>query len=93
VSEYDLIVAAIATWYLSYVITAQTGPFLIFEKLRQSKAGGLFSCIYCTSPYVAGGIYAAMRCTSWGITLAQILAIAGAALMLRSYTGAGMHDV
>lgn len=90
----DLIVAALATWYISYIVTAQNGPFLIFARLRRVKQfGGLFSCIYCTSPYVAGGIYVVMRYTSWGAIPAQILAIAGAALMLRAYTGAGIHDV
>jgi hypothetical protein len=90
VTVYDLGVAVLATWYISYILTAQKGPFLILERLR-NRFGGLLDCIYCIAPYVAAGIVLLMRNTSWGTPVVQVFAIAGGALMLRSYTGAGLH--
>ena len=90
-TPHDFIVAILATWYIAYILTAQSGPFLVLERIR-NRVGGAFECIYCISPYVAAVVFAAIQHTSWGIDVAQIFAIAGAALMLRSYTGAGLHD-
>jgi hypothetical protein len=90
-NQYNLIVAIFATWYLSYILTAQSGPFLILERIR-NRVGGALNCIYCTSPYVAAIVWLGIQHTTWGIDVAQIFAIAGAGLMLRSYTGAGLHD-
>jgi hypothetical protein len=92
-SEFDFIIYALATWYISYIITAQSGPFDILEKMRQ-RMGGLLSCIYCVAPYVAGIVYVVARNNeSIGYPLVVIFAIAGLSLMLRSYTGAGLHGL
>jgi hypothetical protein len=88
----DFIVAILSTWYISYILTAQTGPFLILEKVRD-RAGGVFDCIYCIAPYVAGIVWLVMQYIEQGNDIAQVFAIAGGALMLRSYTGVGLHDV
>lgn len=88
----DFIIYATATWYLSYVITAQDGPFSILEKMRQ-RMGGLLSCIYCIAPYIAGIVYVVSRHEEVGYPLVCIFAIAGFSLMLRSYTGAGLHGL
>ena len=89
----DFISHVLATWYLSYILTAQNGPFLILARLREvSMFKGLLSCIYCVAPYVALGVYLAAKNGSLGAPGVRILAIAGGALMARSFTGAGMHD-
>ncbi len=91
--EFDFLIYASATWYLSYVITAQSGPFSILEKMRQ-RMGGLLSCIYCIAPYIAGIVYVVARHNeSIGYPLVCIFAVAGFAMMLRSYTGAGLHGL
>jgi hypothetical protein len=93
-TEFEFIMFAMATWYLSYIITAQNGPFSILEMLRErthQRMGGLLSCIYCVAPYIAGLVYVVSRNAEIGYPLVRVLAIAGFALMLRSYSGAGLH--
>ena len=86
----DLIIMAIATWRLSHMLTKEEGPYGVFLIARK-KLGGALNCIYCLSVWVG------MFCTAlWYFNLMLIiypLAISGLAMMLRSYTGAGMHDV
>lgn len=92
-SPFDFLVSALATWYLAYVISAQSGPLRLFERLRRvGQLHELLSCIYCLSVWVAGGVYLVMVHTDvqW---LVYIPAVAGAALMLRSYTGSGMNGL
>lgn len=82
---------SLAVWRISILFTAEAGPFNVFKKLRSLKMGGLFDCIYCTSMYVG---FFAMLLYLWDMDRVLIpFALSGAALMLRSYTGAGLHDV
>jgi hypothetical protein len=84
----------LATWYIAYILTAQNGPFSILARLRALPVlHDLLQCIYCAAPYVAVGVYAVGGHEGMGYPIIQVIAIAGAALMLRSYTGAGMRDV
>lgn len=86
----DLAVIAIATWRLAYMISSESGPWNIFVWLRQRLAlGGLTSCIMCLSVWVGAAMLAlhlAVPIMTWA------LAASGLALMLRSYTGVGLHD-
>jgi len=91
VSPFELVTLALATWYLSYIITVQDGPFLVLKKARD-KWGGALKCIYCLAPYVAAAMYVVSRNNQYGLPIVQVVAIAGGALMLRAYTGAGLHD-
>jgi hypothetical protein len=83
----DLLILAIATWRVSYLVTREDAPFQLAAKFRaRFPLGGLTECIYCTSVWVAAALY-----LLW-LTPAQpvvtIIAVSGAALMLGSYTGA-----
>ena len=86
----DIILLSAAVWYISYSLTALEGPFNIFVKLRALKLGGLFDCIYCTSFWV--GFMAIWFWLGGFEALLYPLGLAGLAMMLRSYTGAGLHD-
>lgn len=89
---FDFLLLSCATWYISYVITAQDGPLGLLLRLRQTKGlQGVTSCIYCVTPYVAFTMYGMMIHS--GEVVVYGFAIAGASLMLRSYTGAGVHGV
>jgi hypothetical protein len=90
-SPLDLLRIALATWYISHAVTALSGPLRLFTRLRGvSPLSGLLSCIYCLSIWVALGLYIIMQHDS-GHYLIDPFAVAGAALMLRSYSGAGVY--
>lgn len=82
-----LIILALATWRLSYLMASESAPFQLMTKLRErTTVGGLLTCIYCSSIWAA-----LIVLVLWFTPLAvvvYILAISGAALMLGSYTGA-----
>ena len=79
-----------AVWRISYALTAEDGPKKVFVKLRALQMGGLFDCIYCVSIYV--GFFAVLLWL-WGIeAILYPFGLSGLAMMLRSYTGAGLHD-
>jgi hypothetical protein len=83
-------ILALAVWRISYALTAEDGPMNIFIKLRSLKLGGLFDCIYCTSIWV--GFIAIWLWLGHFEALLYPFALSGLAMMLRSYTGAGIHD-
>ena len=83
---FDLLIIVLATWRVSYLVTREDAPFRLAAKLRaRFPLGGLTTCIYCVSVWVAAGLY-----LLW-LTPAQVivtmLAISGGALMLASYSG------
>lgn len=84
------LILASAVWYISYALTALEGPLNSFVKLRSLKLGGLFDCIYCTSVWV--GFFAIWLWLGGFESLLYPFALAGWAMMLRSYTGAGLSD-
>ena len=93
-SPFDLLVSALATWYIAYVISAHSGPLRLLERLRRVEPLQEFlSCIYCLSIWVALTVYLVMSYPDYHRPLVEVPAIAGAALMLRAYTGAGLHGL
>lgn len=86
----DLVLLAFASWSLASMISNENGPWHMFERFRTAyPLGGLTACVYCTMRWVALFLFVIhlfIPAVTW------ILAISGAALMLRSYTGVG-HDV
>lgn len=79
----DLVLVALATWYLSYAITATHGPFRLFETLRKSiPHGGLLECPICLAPYVA----LILLLVPMGVVV-QALALAGAAMLMHGLAG------
>lgn len=88
---FDWLLLAVATWRLSYLLTGETGPFLFAQRLRELRPlTGVLSCIYCASVWVAAALWSVYQYEQLQ-PIVWILAISGAALMLRNYTGVGMH--
>lgn len=85
----DLLILALATLYIVVVITTKAGPFGVFRVLRERypDTSGLWHCVWCLAPYVGGILLALYLLVPYGIYPAYILAIAGAALAIRTYTG------
>jgi hypothetical protein len=87
----SILVLALATWRLSHMVTSESCPFGICEKLRlRLPMGGLMTCIYCFS--VWAGTLMLILWYSDLYPLVYILAISGLALAIRSYTGIGITD-
>lgn len=82
----DLLILALATWRVAYMITREHGPFRVFERLRAAyPLGGLTTCLYCLSVWVSAAFFLLYQA---GILWpAQLCAISGAAIMLYRYTG------
>lgn len=85
----SLLIIALATWYAAYVVTKSDGPGHIFAWLRKAlPLGGLTTCIVCASVWIAGALIIAWDSGQALRFFVYALAIAGAALMLGSYSGA-----
>lgn len=92
----DLLLLALSCWRLSYMLVKEDGPFRLFANLRTlilvnigHSTPNVFNCIMCMSVWVAALvllIYPFAPIVVWW------LSISGAALMLMSYTGVGIHD-
>lgn len=86
----DFLLLSIATWRLSYMIVKEDGPYNILTRFRaRFSLGGLTTCIYCLSVWIAALLYVVFI---YAAPIVYVLAVSGGALMLRSYTGAGVHD-
>lgn len=79
----DLVLIALATWYVAYAVTSTHGPFKIFETLRKSiPHGGLLDCPVCLSFWAA----LILLLVPMGIVV-QALALAGGAMLLHGLAG------
>lgn len=85
----DLLILALATWYISFIVTAPrfSGPFGVLAWLRARKSlEGVTSCIFCFAPWCMG-----LLLLIWHTPVAPVVIVfagAGGALMLASYSGA-----
>src|SRR5512147_1532763 len=78
---FDLLILALAAWEASYLVVFTTGPFRLFERFRVAfPLGGLTTCIYCTSVWMAAIAYALMLTPL--VPLVYVGAVAGGAMML-----------
>lgn len=85
----DLLVLALATWRLAYMFALESGPWRVFERIRQKlPMGGLMTCIYCLSVWMAALTY--VLWLTPGAALVWILAASGGAMLFWRQTG-GMH--
>ncbi len=85
ISGLDAIVLMLAVWRVSYLIVHEDAPFKIMARIRAiTTLGGLLSCIYCTSIWVA--LFALIL---WGYApvVIYVFALSGGALMMHRYTG------
>ena len=82
----EVLIIAVATWRLAYMLVREGGPTEGFTKFRaQHTVGGLLLCVKCTSFWVA-----ALMLALWLTPLrpvVYIFAISGAGLMLASWSG------
>lgn len=83
----DLLIIALATFYCAFAISATRGPWHVFEWLRgHLPLGGLTSCLVCLSPWLAALFYVLIFTPLY--VAVDVLAIAGASVLLWRYTGA-----
>lgn len=87
----DVLLIALATWRLAYLVTKEDAPFRLMARIRErTTLGGVLECTYCASVWMA-----ALTLALWFTPLAPVvvvLALSGAALMLASYTGVGHQN-
>lgn len=89
-SWLDWLILAVAAWRLSALLVEETGPWALLARLRTVPGlRGLLACIKCTSVWVAAILLAGVTLWPPAWWIARGLAVSGAALMLRTYTGVG----
>lgn len=82
----NLLILALATWRLAYMLTKERGPYKVFESLRhQAFFIHVLGCIHCTSVWLAVPLWILTLTPLWFVVYG--LAISGAALMLHRYVG------
>lgn len=86
ITPFDALILILATWRLSHLMVKDT----ITQSLRNRLKFGLWHCVYCFSIWSGAIILLLWLIGLYGVV--WILALSGGALMLRSYTGAGLHD-
>lgn len=83
---FDGLKLALATFYTAYALANTAGPFGIFAVLRvHLPLGGLMECLVCLSPWFAVVGYVLLQIGAGAIV--DILAIAGASVLVWRYTG------
>ena len=84
----DLLILAIATWRVAYLITKEDAPFKLMKRFRERHPDwGVFHCIYCASVWTAL-VLLIVWLIPYGQYVVTVFALSGAGLMLASYTGA-----
>jgi hypothetical protein len=83
----DLLILALATWWFTHAVVKTHGPFHIFERFRaRFPLGGLTTCMHCAAVWVALLLWLIWQTPAQPVV--YFPAVAGAALMLGTYTGA-----
>lgn len=79
-----LLILSCAVWYIAYAVTSTHGAFKMFERLRKLPHGGLLDCPVCLAFWVA---LIVVTLTLQRVDLVQVLAVAGASMLLHSACG------
>jgi hypothetical protein len=86
---YWLLVASLAVWRVSHLLTAEDGPWNIFVRLRalshSSFWTNLTGCFYCLSLWVAAPC-AFFLSSRWQERILLWMALSGAAILLERVT-------
>lgn len=83
----DLILLALATWRLSYLLVKEDAPFKLMKRFRERHPDwGVFLCTYCASIWAALFWILVWQFPSLH-PMVWVFAISGAGLMLASYSG------
>jgi len=77
----DLAILGLASWRLAHLLVHERGPFHLFERLRRpplvnEAETGMLNCLYCTSVWIALGLYALWQIIQWPVVLLAISALA-----------------
>lgn len=84
----DLLILSLATWRLAYLITKEAAPFSMMQRIRErATLGGLLTCIYCTSVWVAVLFVLIVRPVIDPMLIIYLFAVSGGAMILHRYTG------
>lgn len=85
----DVLLLSLATLYAVVVITTKAGPFNVFGRLRTRypDPSGLWHCVWCLAPWMGGFLLVLYLVVPYGTYPVYVLAIAGAALAIRTYSG------
>ncbi len=96
-TPFELLLYALATFRLAYMITKESGPMFVFLKLRKavkkdkgSSAAEGISCPYCVSVWCASMFFAfhisyrhlPEKVGAIGIFVVMVLALGGAAMLI-----------
>lgn len=80
----DLLVLALATWYVSYVVVKLPGPFAAFTYARMAFRD-VATCMYCVGFWSA--LAGVLAYHAGAFVLVYPFAGIGAAMLLHRYTG------
>jgi hypothetical protein len=79
----EYLIAAFATFGISYLVTETDGPADIFQKIRRSDKTAVTQCLPCFSFWVA--LFTALTVANdFGSWLMAVLAFTGAAIFLNN---------
>jgi Protein of unknown function (DUF1360) len=85
---YRLVLGALVTWRVTYLLHAEDGPWQVLvriRKLAKAVSGKLFDCFYCLSLWVAAP-FAYLLGESWEERALLVPALSGAAILLERLT-------
>lgn len=77
-----IVIAVLATYCVTTLITEADGPFGLFYKLRHHKSLQAFDCFLCLSVYIAFLCAVVLTAGSWQELITHTFAIAGGAIFL-----------
>lgn len=82
----DLLILALFTWRLAYMLVKEDGPFQVFARLRaRTTIGGVLTCIYCMSVWTA--LLGYVLISTPLVPIVYVGAVSGGAMMMWRYTG------
>lgn len=82
----DILLLSLFTWRGAYLLVKEDAPFRLMARLRERTTfGGLLTCMYCSSVWVALIGYLVLSTPL--VPLVYVGAISGAAMLLHRYTG------
>ncbi len=82
----DLLLLALATWRLAYLISKEDAPYKIMARFRaRFPFGGGTACIYCSSVWAGFGLWLLLQTPAYFIVWG--FAASGGAMLLHRHTG------
>jgi hypothetical protein len=83
---YTLAIISLATFRIAYFVTREDAPFGIMARIRDKyPLGGLLTCFYCFSVWVAVPVYLASQTVLYGML--EALAVMAIAVIIYRYCG------